>query len=291
MCHEVKKPETIAEIIARSESQGIPVSVHVPPGMNLVATSGERDFLKTDGGDRRYFVVPDGSGEPGPDPSNPAATVPIEIVVEERRESVDLHASVFRAPAVVAQPAPKGDGPIVVDALIADLEKRKRFGIAKYGTPLRTKNGRKMLVDALQEAIDLVVYLKGEIMEREGLDDEIRALRGEVETYRKIARESVAQVNAIRAAVVDVAQENEREGERTQFIDPPEAHAVRGWIAEEIRKILGREAPSFSIVAKLKAWRAELDAEPAGGLLPDVERSRVRVSNRIGSILGEDVLP
>jgi hypothetical protein len=40
------------------------------------------------------------------------------------------------------------------------------MGIAKYGTPLQTFNGRDPLIDAYQEALDLAVYLKQAIMER-----------------------------------------------------------------------------------------------------------------------------
>jgi hypothetical protein len=49
-----------------------------------------------------------------------------------------------------------------------DIEERNRFGIEKYGTPLQPHNGRKALRDAYQEALDLAVYLRQEIYEREG---------------------------------------------------------------------------------------------------------------------------
>jgi len=38
-------------------------------------------------------------------------------------------------------------------------EERREQGIARYGTPLQRDNGRDHLVDAVQEATDLVVYL------------------------------------------------------------------------------------------------------------------------------------
>ena len=37
---------------------------------------------------------------------------------------------------------------------------RHEFGVAKYGVALRANNGRNAKVDALQEALDLVVYLE-----------------------------------------------------------------------------------------------------------------------------------
>lgn len=44
---------------------------------------------------------------------------------------------------------------------------RADFGKDKYGTFLRTGNGRNALVDAYQEALDLCMYLKQLLMEQE----------------------------------------------------------------------------------------------------------------------------
>lgn len=41
-------------------------------------------------------------------------------------------------------------------------------GRRKYGTPLQAHNGRDPLVDAYQEALDLCVYLRQAIAERDG---------------------------------------------------------------------------------------------------------------------------
>lgn len=46
------------------------------------------------------------------------------------------------------------------------MEERERFGILKYGTPVQAGNGRDALVDAYQEALDLCVYLRQAIEER-----------------------------------------------------------------------------------------------------------------------------
>lgn len=37
---------------------------------------------------------------------------------------------------------------------------RHEFGVAKYGCPLQAHNGRDARIDALQEALDLIVYLE-----------------------------------------------------------------------------------------------------------------------------------
>ena len=58
--------------------------------------------------------------------------------------------------------------PAVWDLVIADMQERDRIGDQKYGTRLQPHNGRDFLVDAYQESLDLVVYLRGEIHQRNG---------------------------------------------------------------------------------------------------------------------------
>lgn len=80
---------------------------------------------------------------------------------------------------IATEPLPvKNDRPYIQDLVIADLngpqseeapgaarvardvEKRKQFGITKYGTGLQAFNGRNPLVDAYQEILDGVMYLR-----------------------------------------------------------------------------------------------------------------------------------
>ena len=68
-----------------------------------------------------------------------------------------------------AQPPPKPSvHPAVWPLVIADMQGRDAAGTRKYGTQLRPHNGRDYLVDAYQEALDLAVYLRGAIYERDG---------------------------------------------------------------------------------------------------------------------------
>jgi hypothetical protein len=60
------------------------------------------------------------------------------------------------------------DRPAVWSLVIADMMARDREGRRKYGTPLQPFNGRDALVDAYQEALDLAVYLRQAIAERDG---------------------------------------------------------------------------------------------------------------------------
>ena len=55
----------------------------------------------------------------------------------------------------------------VLDAVIADWKKREAQGIKTYGRPLETFNGRDALWDAYEECLDLCLYLRQAIMERE----------------------------------------------------------------------------------------------------------------------------
>jgi hypothetical protein len=68
---------------------------------------------------------------------------------------------------IVDQPAPQpADGPSMHDLVIADMYERKQVGKDHYGTILQAHNGRDALIDAYQEALDLVVYLRQAIEER-----------------------------------------------------------------------------------------------------------------------------
>lgn len=84
---------------------------------------------------------------------------------------------------VNGEPAPEhNDGPSMHDLVINDLQRRsipgqrfpdsvrenmidylrfrKRYGFEKYGTVLQAHNGRNSRRDALEEVVDLCVYLK-----------------------------------------------------------------------------------------------------------------------------------
>ncbi len=65
------------------------------------------------------------------------------------------------------QPPPAGNGKIVYTEVLKDIKERVQAGKQKYGTNLKTNNGREALWDAYQEAIDLVMYLKQALMENE----------------------------------------------------------------------------------------------------------------------------
>jgi len=65
------------------------------------------------------------------------------------------------------QPDPKPGNIIVKDYVISDIMERVNAGFKKYGCYLQTENGRDALWDAYQEAIDLVMYIRQAILERD----------------------------------------------------------------------------------------------------------------------------
>ncbi len=64
--------------------------------------------------------------------------------------------------------------PVINDELdiqsqvIEDIERRREVGIKRYGTALQPHNGRDALLDAYEEALDLCMYLKQALVERDG---------------------------------------------------------------------------------------------------------------------------
>ena len=74
----------------------------------------------------------------------------------------------FSNKKVEPEPAPIPNGERAVwDLVITDMKSRDYFGMKKYGTRLQAFNGRDALTDAYQESLDMTVYLRQEIEERE----------------------------------------------------------------------------------------------------------------------------
>jgi hypothetical protein len=74
-------------------------------------------------------------------------------------------ASAYLQPQTITH---RNGGPSMWDLVIADFRGRDEFGHRKYGGPLEAHDGRDTLADAYQEALDLAVYLRKLIYERDG---------------------------------------------------------------------------------------------------------------------------
>ena len=68
------------------------------------------------------------------------------------------------------QPIPN-DGPAIWDLVIEDMRQRDRVGLERYRTRLQAHNGRDALRDAYEECLDLCVYLRQAIAERDSKEN------------------------------------------------------------------------------------------------------------------------
>lgn len=85
-------------------------------------------------------------------------------LVEHLREDAER----FALGLTEAQPAPTAStGRPVWELVIEDMRQRDQTGRRRYGVALQAHNGRDALVDAYQEALDLCVYLRQAIAERD----------------------------------------------------------------------------------------------------------------------------
>jgi hypothetical protein len=115
------------------------------------------------------------------------------------------------------QPPPAPSTGDVWRLVLADMEQRRLLGIERYGTPVQPFNGRDALTDAYQELLDLTVYLRQWLAERQALlakVDELEATledeeAGHQETLR-LWQESKAEVERLRAALKPFADYAER---------------------------------------------------------------------------------
>lgn len=86
---------------------------------------------------------------------------------EKRRQAIDASFDASRR-----EPTPvANDSQLIYELVIADIVQRAKTGQDKYGMYLQAGNGRDALVDAYQEAIDLAMYLRQAIEERNGTDE------------------------------------------------------------------------------------------------------------------------
>ena len=67
------------------------------------------------------------------------------------------------------QPTPTpNDKPAVWDLVQKDMAARDALGAERYGTRLQPHNGRDAMRDAYEEVLDLCVYLRSVLYERDG---------------------------------------------------------------------------------------------------------------------------
>jgi hypothetical protein len=80
----------------------------------------------------------------------------------------------------MSQPDPVPGVEAVGPLVIKDVAERMALGMSRYGTPLQTFNGRRSLVDAYEELLDLLMYLRQFIAEQDFMADAIGAAMREM---------------------------------------------------------------------------------------------------------------
>ena len=94
-------------------------------------------------------------------------TTEVELTEVKVGDTVRCVNGVAKRSAAVHEPPPTGNGEVIIDLVEKDLRERAEVGKKKYGTYLRADNGRDALMDAYQEALDLAMYLRQAMFERD----------------------------------------------------------------------------------------------------------------------------
>jgi len=99
-------------------------------------------------------------------------TIKNGCVVDKEPHSKTGHIQEFllgpAAPRDGDQPLPiPNDSPDIQTLVLEDIRERRKVGVQRYGTALQPHNGRDALRDAYEEALDLVMYLRQAIEERD----------------------------------------------------------------------------------------------------------------------------
>jgi hypothetical protein len=105
---------------------------------------------------------------------------------------------------VAPQPPSKPGRESVTDLVIDDLKRRREGGILKYGRQLETHNGRSFVIDAFQEALDLVCYLRGLAQEHNDSEQAVSELETAVKTLLLLHRAGGPNLAWLRSAIVNV---------------------------------------------------------------------------------------
>jgi len=82
-------------------------------------------------------------------------------------EDIDeLYDSLMDGAILVHRIRMRGSKPVgYVEDITADIDARLKLGIERYGQPLQPFNGRDMLLDAYEEILDALVYLRAALYE------------------------------------------------------------------------------------------------------------------------------
>jgi hypothetical protein len=146
------RPRTFADADKLAKALGLDKEAETVGAMEAVANDEYRDLVDADAQEL------EAAGK---------ALVDAPRLIPELIVGAPTLADTVRNLAVGNQQTPHGSGREITPLVIADLETRSEFGKEKYGEPLTAFNGRDTLQDLYQEALDLVVYFRQLIEERD----------------------------------------------------------------------------------------------------------------------------
>lgn len=163
------------------------------------------------------------------------------------------------------QPLPTAGRECVQDSLIKLIEERKALGVERYGSALMTHNVRDSVRDALEEALDLTVYLMQ-------VDMEMRDLRATVAAYENHDAGEPANPNGfvdLRALATEGLLAQIKEDVHQQHLDRLEA-ATAGLQANLRAVVAGFAPPETKPAPGLRDQvAAALEARVKAAVLPD----------------------
>ena len=109
---------------------------------------------------------------PLPPPNNDPQGVPLwPLIIAELKAEADKASDLASSKYGLDTDAARAK---TIRAMIDDMKLRHEFGVAKYGVPLVAHNERDHLVDAYQELLDALVYLRADIEKHGGMPKKTR---------------------------------------------------------------------------------------------------------------------
>ena len=182
-------------------------------------------------------------------------------------------------PAAVQQPPPKAGEEIVLNLVVKDLQDRAEVGLKKYGTYLKTQNGRDALMDAYQEALDLAMYLRQAIEARlkvERLSESLGgAVGGSVAIIQAQLRKAAEDQASAEKAIASLEQSVNRQSKQIDVRD----------IVGKVKEIAATVKTDFSFEFKrniLRLFNVQVQVMERGPIY--TRRAEVRLN----AILGDD---
>ncbi len=128
---------------------------------------------------------------------------------DNKAHSSAIHPNAPGLSAPEPPPIPNASVPIW-NLVIEDMRTRDNSGRQKYRTPLQAHNGRDACVDAYQEALDLVVYMRQLIAERKDERSELERIHSRVAELEAENKRLTGRTNSLSEQLADELVDHQR---------------------------------------------------------------------------------